>query len=393
MSANDGNSPDHVQILVVDDEEPIRKMLQQAVFCAGYECAIAGSGKEALEIMKALAVDVVITDIRMPDMSGIQLLSEVKERFDSDVIVMTGYVEDFTYDKIIEKGASEFVHKPLSLKEFLVRLKRVLRERNLLAERKRNHEELKIANIKLLEYTTELNNTIIDLRAVHKELKAAYLDTINRLVMAAEYKDEDTGDHIIRMSRYSALIARKLGLPLEDVQHILYAAPMHDVGKIGIPDNILLKQGRLSREEFEIVKTHTTIGARILADSRADILRYACEIALTHHERWDGRGYPRGLSGTQIPITGRIVGLADVFDALTSIRPYKDPYPVEIALDLIRRERGKHFDPDVLDVFLHGIDEILTIKEEVSSVPVISLADFVWSERDVADSIHVSIDS
>jgi len=183
-------------------------------------------------------------------------------------------------------------------------------------------------------------------------------------VLAAEYKDEDTGDHIVRMSRYSALIAEKLGLPAEEVQNILYAAPMHDVGKIGIPDSILMKPGKLTDEEFETMKTHSVIGANILAYSKAEVLKLAEQIAISHHEKWNGKGYPQGLAGDNIPLVGRIVGLADAFDALTSKRPYKDPFPVEVALDIIKKDRGEHFDPAIVDVFLKNIDEILKIKQK-----------------------------
>jgi len=210
----------------------------------------------------------------------------------------------------------------------------------------------------------------IELKAANQELQESYLDTIHRLVMAAEYKDETTGDHIIRMSSYSALIAEKVGLPAEAVQNIQYAAPMHDIGKIGIPDNILMKPGKLTDEEFDFMKTHTTIGATILADSKAEVLQLAKQIALSHHEKWNGRGYPQGLAGDTIPLAARIVGLADVFDALTSKRPYKDPFPVEVALDIIKKERGQDFDPDVVDVFFENLDEILKIKAEVDSEKV-----------------------
>ena len=171
----------------------------------------------------------------------------------------------------------------------------------------------------------------------------------------------------MRMARYSALISERLGLPAGDVQNILYAAPMHDVGKIGIPDSILLKPGKLTAEEFEIMKSHTTIGAKILGNPEAEILKIAEQAALSHHEKWNGKGYPQGLSGDEIPLFGRIAGLADVFDALTSRRPYKDPFPAEVAFEIIREERGKHFDPDLVDVFLENIDEVLQIKAEVNS--------------------------
>jgi len=255
---------------------------------------------------------------------------------------------------------------------------------NVYKSEKQKRKELEAANQQLVKFADDLNKTILELKSANQELQGAYLDTIHRLVLAAEYKDEDTGAHIVRMSRYSALIAAKLGLPGEEVQNIQYAAPMHDVGKIGIPDNILMKPGKLTDEEFDFMKTHTSIGAKILADSKAKILQLAHQIAISHHEKWNGRGYPQGLSGDKTPIAGRIVGLADVFDALTSKRPYKDPFPVEVALDIIKKERGEHFAPDVVDVFFENIDEILKIKAEVGLAEDASLADFTRSERDQA---------
>ena len=249
---------------------------------------------------------------------------------------------------------------------------------------KQKRKELEAAYQQLMKYSDDLNNAVLKLKAAHQELQESYLDTINRLVLAAEYKDEDTGDHIARMSRYCALIAEKLGLPTKEIQNILYAAPMHDVGKIGIPDSILMKPGKLTDEEFEIIKTHTTMGAKILANSKAEVLKVAELIAVSHHEKWNGKGYPWGLSGGKIPLVGRIVGLVDVFDALISKRPYKDPFPVEVALDIIKKERGEHFDPDVVDVFLENIDKFVKIKAEVGSAEDMSLSDFIWSERDQA---------
>ncbi|MCD6153430.1 MAG: HD domain-containing protein [Syntrophobacterales bacterium] len=251
---------------------------------------------------------------------------------------------------------------------------------------KQKRKELDAANQQLTKYADDLNSAILKLKAANQELQEAYLDTIHRLVLAAEYKDEDTGDHIIRMSRYAALIAEKLGLPDRDVQNILYAAPMHDIGKIGIPDSILMKPGKLTDEEFDTIKTHTAMGARILANSRAKLLKIAEQIAISHHEKWNGKGYPQGLSGDEIPMVGRIVGLADVFDALTSKRPYKDPFPVEVAIDIIKKERGQHFDPDVVDAFLKNINEILKIKSEVASAEHTSLSDCNYSGSQFSSS-------
>ncbi|MBI9086089.1 MAG: HD domain-containing protein [Desulfobacterales bacterium] len=270
-----------------------------------------------------------------------------------------------------ESKLSDYSSNPDQLKKYADDLAKVYQSE------KQKRKELQVANKQLVKFADDLNKTV-------KELQGAYLDTINRLVLAAEYKDEDTGDHIIRMSRYSAFIAEKLGLSAREVQNIRYAAPMHDVGKIGIPDSILMKPGKLTDEEFDFMKTHSTIGATILADSKAEILQLAWQIAISHHEKWNGRGYPQGFSGDKITIAGRIVGLADVFDALTSKRPYKVPYPIEVAVDIIKKEREEHFDPDVVDVFLENIDEFVKIKEEVGSAEDVSLADFVRSERDQA---------
>jgi len=250
---------------------------------------------------------------------------------------------------------------------------------------KEKRKALQTANQQLVVFANDLKHTVIELKAVNRELQEAYLDTIHRLAIAAEYKDEDTGDHIRRMGRYSALIAEKLGLQAKEIKIIRYAAPMHDVGKIGVPDNILMVPGKLSYDEFELMKTHTVIGGKILENSKSEVIRVAQEIALYHHEKWDGRGYPQRLSGEEIPVAAGIVGLVDVFDALTSRRPYKDPYPADVACEIIKKERGAHFDPDIVDVFLENLDEILAIKEDVGTKEDLCLVDFICSERDKLD--------
>ena len=249
---------------------------------------------------------------------------------------------------------------------------------------KEKRKELEASHLQLEKFADDLVKSVLELQSTNQELQEAYLDTVHRLVLAAEYKDEETGDHIVRMSRYSALIAEKMGLPDKEIKSIMAAAPMHDIGKIGIADNILLKPARLTEQEFETMRFHTNIGAKILADAKAEILRMGQRIAISHHEKWNGQGYPVGSVGEKIPLEGRITGLADVFDALTSKRPYKDPYPVEVAVDIIRKERGEHFAPDIVDVFLENINKIIKIKTEVDSIGNVSLADFAWSERDRA---------
>jgi len=255
------------------------------------------------------------------------------------------------------------------------------------SERK-SRKQLEVANQQLIRYADDINMTISELRDANEKLQNSFLDTIHRLALAAEYKEEETGNHIIRMSRYSALIAEKLCLSKKEVQNILYASPLHDLGKIGIPDSILLKPGKLTDEEFTIMKTHTIIGANILAYSKAKVLRVAEQIAIFHHEKWNGSGYPQGLSGEKIPMVGRIVGLVDVFDVLTSKRPYKEPYPIEVAVDIIEKEQGQSFDPNIGDTFLECVDEIVAIKEEVDKTEVVRAADFTYSERDLIKHIY-----
>jgi len=243
-------------------------------------------------------------------------------------------------------------------------------------------KQLENVNQQLSRYADDMNKTISELKAAHQELQDSFLDTIHRLALAAEYKDEETGNHIARMSRYSAAIAEKLDFSEKQVKNVLYASPLHDLGKIGIPDSILLKQGKLTDEEFAVMKTHPIIGANILAYSKAEVLRLAEEIAMSHHEKWNGKGYPQGLAGTAIPLVGRIVGLADVFDALTSKRPYKEPYPIEVAVNIIEKEKGESFDPKIVEVFLDCIDELVAIKEEVDKIEVVRVAAVTLSERD-----------
>jgi len=352
---------DKIDVLIVDDDQSVRQVLYQSLIRADFQCITAESGGNALVLMDKKKVEVVISDINMPGINGIDLIRIIKNKYDSDVMMMTGYLSDFTYEKMIEAGASDFVTKPISSKEIVLRVNRILRERKLLSDHKKAHEKL---------------------QTTHNALHESYLDTIHRLVLAAEYKDEDTGDHIVRMSKYCALITEKLGLPDDQVKIILSATPMHDIGKVGIPDKIIMKPGKLTHKEFEIIKTHTIIGAKILEGSKSEILRIGQKIAISHHEKWDGTGYPYGIAGTQIPFVGRIVALADTFDALTSKRPYKTPYPIEIAIKIILKDRERSFDPEIVDVFMRNINGFEKIQTQTGKIEKTGTGAFKLSERD-----------
>jgi putative two-component system response regulator len=220
----------------------------------------------------------------------------------------------------------------------------------------------------MLNYRKELESEVTarteQLKKALERIKTASLDTIYRLSVASEYKDKDTGAHIKRMSRYSVAVARRMGLDENTIETILYSAPMHDLGKIGIPDQILMKPAILDPAEWKIMKMHTVIGAKILQGSDAEFIKSGESIALSHHEKWDGSGYPNGVKGQEIPIAGRIVAIADVFDALTSKRPYKEPFTIEKSLAIVKEGRGTHFDPDVVDAFFDIQEEILNIKKQ-----------------------------
>ncbi|SIO16153.1 HD-GYP domain-containing protein [Halodesulfovibrio marinisediminis] len=227
--------------------------------------------------------------------------------------------------------------------------------------------ELKEAHAQLFKYAEDLHKTITMLKNSHLELEMAYVDTVNRLAQAVEYKDEATGDHVLRICFFSAVLAHALGLSNEKVLRIYNSAAMHDVGKISIPDSILLKPGPLTAEEFEIIKTHTTVGAKILSNSKSSLLETGQVIALNHHERWDGTGYPNGLKGSRTPIEGRIVGLVDVYDALRSERPYKKPYSLEKTTTIIQQSSGKHFDPRIVKAFFENLPRITYIDDMLRS--------------------------
>ncbi len=260
----------------------------------------------------------------------------------------------------MEIGAYGYIIKPFQPDEVLITVANALRRRSLEIENRRHREHLSQL---VQERTVELQDMV-------RQLKAAEVETIQRLSRAAEFRDRDFGSRIERMVHYCGLLARRTGLSSEIVEQIELASPMHDIGKIGIPDSILFKPGKLSPEEFEVIKRHPDIGYKILADSNSAPLAMGALIAWTHHEKWDGTGYPRGLAGEDIPVEGRIAAIADVLDALLSERVYKPSYPPDQALPIMRQGRGRHFDPMLLDLFLDSWDEV------------------VWLESSLATSVH-----
>jgi putative two-component system response regulator len=342
------------KILIVDDQPKNIELLEAYLVPEGYEIVKAVNGEEALEKLSGNQLDLILLDVMMPGMDGFEVIRRVRQDNTNrqlPVILVTALRETEDRVKGIEAGCDDFISKPVDKMELLARVRSLLKVKayNDLMNNYRN------------ELEAEVTKRTEELKHAFERIKASSLETIYRLSKAAEYKDEDTGAHIKLMSRYSAAVARRMGLAESTVETILYAAPMHDVGKIGIPDQILMKPGRLDPAEWEIMKQHTVIGAKILEGSEAEFIRIGESIAQHHHEKWDGSGYPNGLKGIKIPIAGRIAAIADVFDALTYKRSYKVAFSVEKSLAIIREGRGSHFDPDVVDAFFAIQDEILAI--------------------------------
>ncbi len=288
-------------------------------------------------LVRSLEPDLILLDLHMPHLSGFQVMEQIVPEIPHGVylpiLVLTGDTDSHRRERALSAGARDFLTKPFESGEVLLRIKNLLETRFF-------NKELRGHNETLEEKVRERTH----------ELAEAQVEIIRRLAVAAEYRDDITGQHAERVGVLSALLAEELGLPAEQVSLIRRAAPLHDVGKIGIPDSILMKPGRLTPQEFDVMKTHTIIGGRILSGSRYPLLELAETIALTHHERWDGRGYDR-MRGEDIPLVGRIVAVADVFDSLTHERPYKRAFTIDESVDEILRGRGEHFDPNVVDAF------------------------------------------
>ncbi len=345
-------------ILIVDDNEiNILVLIESLISYA--KISVSQDSSVAFQSLSYNLPDIILLDICMPNMSGFDICRYVKENQETNdipVIFITSEQDPLSLNKAFELGAVDYIKKPFDPIEVNARLKTHLKLK--IAEKKLKDQNANL-EIKVAERTKRLEEKNVELQKVKRE-------TIFRLCLAAELRDSDTGNHIKRIQAYTELIALKCGMSPEDAEQLGLASSMHDLGKIGIPDYILLKPGKLSPEEFEIMKQHPSIGAKTLAGGDSELLRVAHIVALSHHERWDGQGYPNGLFGTQIPIEARIVGLVDVFDAMLSSRPYKKPFSVQKAVSIIIEEKGKHFDPELVEIFVSCLDEILIIKDMFS---------------------------
>ena len=302
----------------------------------------------------------VLSDVNMPGESGIDFTREVLAQYPDTAVVMVTGMDDRRYaDVAIELGAYGYILKPFKPNELIINVGNALRRRALEIENRGHRERLEQT---VLDRTAALRDTIAQLETSDAELRRLREETIRRLSSAAEFRNQETGEHIVRMSLYCTLLARLADLDPDRAEMIRIASPMHDVGKLGIPDQILLKPGRLTDGERKVMEGHAEIGYRILAGSEVELLDLAALMAFTHHERIDGTGYPRGLSGDEIPIEGRIAAVADVFDALTSDRVYRPAFEVDEARAMMEEGRGTQFDADLLDLFFGAFDDVVAIR-------------------------------
>nr|WP_160053408.1 two-component system response regulator [Shewanella litoralis] len=324
------NRQDSKQTILIVDDEPANLRVLKKILEDQYRLIFAKSGEEALRLVQRELPNLILLDVMMPGMTGFEVCEQLKADPLSKavpVIFVTALNDEVDEAKGFDVGAVDYITKPISTAVVKARVK------------------------------THLSLVQAD------DLRRTRLQVIQRLGRASEYKDNETGMHIMRMSHFSKIIALAYGFSEFAADNLLHAAPMHDIGKIGIPDSIMLKPGKLTDEEFTIMKTHPEIGAEILGDSDSDLIALAKVVSLTHHEKFDGSGYPNGLKGDEIPIEGRIVAIADVFDALTSKRPYKEAWTVEQAMDFIESQSGIHFDPDLVVLFQQCLPSILYIKQ------------------------------
>jgi len=339
------------KLLIVDDQDMNVRLLEKILQNAGYNNITCTTDSREVETLYTdYDFDIVLLDIQMPHLDGfdvMKILKNIEKETYVPILVLTAQNDQDTRIKALAHGAKDFLTKPFDQTEVLLRINNLL--------------EVRLMHLKQLQLNHELDKRVQERT---RELNETRMEVIRRLGRAAEFRDNETGYHIIRMSKFSEIIARNLGLGAEEAELILNASPMHDIGKIGIPDEILLKPGKLDKNEWDIMQTHAAIGAEILSGHDSELMLMAQEIAMYHHEKFDGSGYPNGLKGRDIPITARIVALSDVFDALTSERPYKKAWPVEEAVAEIRKCSGKHFDPELVEVFERSLPEILDVRAQ-----------------------------
>jgi response regulator RpfG family c-di-GMP phosphodiesterase len=339
-----------MNIAIIEDSPINLLVMQSLVKCLGeHDCSVFTDPELGLGWCQHNSPDLIIVDYMMPGLDGLEFIRRCRATADLQdlpILMVTAAVDRKVRYAALEAGATDFLTKPIDRHEFIPRVRNMLQLRASMVATAHRADELSAA-----------------VRQAVEEIHLRERETIMRLARAAELRDPETGTHITRMTHYSATLARKLNLPDDFVEMLLSAAPMHDIGKIGTPDHILLKPGRLTDEEMEIMRRHTTIGYEILRNSASPMLQMAAEIALSHHEKYDGSGYPFGKSGKDIPLTGRIVAVADVFDALTSDRPYKQAWDLDRARDYLIEGRGCHFDPEFIDLFIGNWEEILDIHQ------------------------------
>ena len=334
-----------LRLVIVDDEPVNVLLLEEIAKKMGHEPLAFFDPLEALQWFEAHNADLLITDFNMPGMNGLELLSSVKTLHPELMSIMITASGDHELKlQALKIGVNDFLTKPISVAEFQLRLDNILSLRQSMKLQKAFAEELKIEVAKATQ-----------------ALVKSQFEALHTLSRTAEYKDPETGSHIARVSHYSKMLAELCGLSEHEQELLFYAAPLHDIGKVGIADAILLKPGKLSEEEFEIMKEHSAIGYNILKNSANPYLQAGAVVAESHHEKYNGKGYPAGLKGEEIPLFGRIVALGDVFDALTSARPYKRAWSFEEAMELIQKEKGEHFDPRLVELFVANIGRVREI--------------------------------
>ena len=346
----------NANILIVDDKADNVRLLEMMLSFSGYNNVQSTTdSRKVLGLAKKTDFDLILLDIRMPHLDGFDVMAQLSDLNDGGyipVLVLTAQNDMDTRLKALQLGARDFVIKPFDKSEVLNRISNMLEVRLLYNERKQQNEILE----------EKVRNRTLELERRNMELDRTRLEVVRRLGRAGEYRDNETGMHVVRMSKSSQVLAQAAGLSEEQCELILNASPMHDVGKIGIPDGILLKPGRFEPDEWEVMKTHVQIGADIIGNDASPLMKMARIIALNHHEKWNGTGYPNKIKGENIPIEGRICAICDVFDALTSERPYKKAWSVEDAVELINKESGVQFDPKLVVLFNECLPAILNIR-------------------------------